>query len=587
MDRSLLHAVDSQRALTFGNLRLEPDGTLFRGEDAVHLTPKELAALRVLLASSGRIVTPAQLREILWPDVHVTADSVPRCISSLRSRLGSEALIRTIYKRGYRFESPVHRAESTEQDTLPRLAIVPFAQGMYVPEYLGSAIAEDAGTHLIGLHPATVRVLPRDSVYALFGSGMSAQDVGRKLLADFVLTGAVQASTLFLRVRAEMLRVSDGSQIWTEEVIGPREDYFVVEQRLLGRLTHRLGESLQVSIAASPSVEDQDASDAAAHEAFLIGRYDSRSRDPYCMSNAVEQLRKACDLRRINCASREQIVRVSLSQCLYGYLSPGDAEEQVRRASDAVPDLEQSSATLAALGWILFHVEHNLGFAFRMIDDADLVGSGTWLTTLRAMLSLSRHRFEEARELLEEALHDDPWSPSFNVQLAWANHLAGRAQESLVNAEHCLEMFPGDERAELCAALILAFNNHPQRAAMLAHEVGQRRPRLDIAASIEAYALARASRRNEASTILERLQWAGRERYVLTSFTAAAYAALGDQNGAIAELRTAEKAACPWFFQTLADPRLKSLHGNPEFDRMMRVLESMEVAVAPESEVAV
>src|SRR5689334_6864395 len=108
MDHTLLQA-DS--GFTFGNLRLEPDGTLLRGEESIHLAPKELAALRVLLTHPGHIVTPAQLKQSLWPDVHVTADSVPRCISSLRARLGSEANIRTIYKRGYRFESAVHRVE--------------------------------------------------------------------------------------------------------------------------------------------------------------------------------------------------------------------------------------------------------------------------------------------------------------------------------------------------------------------------------------------------------------------------------------------------------------------------------------------
>src|SRR5258708_3713275 len=103
MDRSFLpEDSETEEGFTFANLRLEPDGTLLRGDESLHLAPKELAALRVLLAYPGRIVTPAQLKEFLWPDVHVTADSVPRCISSLRSRLGPQVRIRTIYKRGYR-----------------------------------------------------------------------------------------------------------------------------------------------------------------------------------------------------------------------------------------------------------------------------------------------------------------------------------------------------------------------------------------------------------------------------------------------------------------------------------------------------
>jgi len=78
---------DADPGFSFGGFRLEPDGTLLHGEAVVHLPPKELAALRLLLAHAGQIVSPLQLRQALWGDVHVTADSVPKCLSSLRARL--------------------------------------------------------------------------------------------------------------------------------------------------------------------------------------------------------------------------------------------------------------------------------------------------------------------------------------------------------------------------------------------------------------------------------------------------------------------------------------------------------------------
>src|SRR4051794_6865732 len=69
----------SRPGFTFGEFRLEPDGTLLHQNSPVHVPPKELAALRLLLQHAGQIVTPRQLQEELWGDVHVTADSVPRC----------------------------------------------------------------------------------------------------------------------------------------------------------------------------------------------------------------------------------------------------------------------------------------------------------------------------------------------------------------------------------------------------------------------------------------------------------------------------------------------------------------------------
>jgi len=72
------------------------------------------------------------------------------------------------------------------------------------------------------------------------------------------------------------------------------------------------------------------------------------------------------------------------------------------------------------------------------------------------------------------------------------------------------------------------------------------------------------------------LQWLSRERFVLRSFTSAAYAALGDRDEAIAELRAAEEVHCPWFFQMLTDPRMSPLEDDPEFKSMCGILEQME-----------
>src|SRR5271168_3313099 len=93
--------------IVFAGFRLEADGTLLRGDRAIHLPPKELAALRFLLANPARVVTPQELRQAIWGGVHVTADSVPKCMSSLRALLEPEECIQTIYKRGYRFVAEV------------------------------------------------------------------------------------------------------------------------------------------------------------------------------------------------------------------------------------------------------------------------------------------------------------------------------------------------------------------------------------------------------------------------------------------------------------------------------------------------
>jgi tetratricopeptide (TPR) repeat protein len=198
------------------------------------------------------------------------------------------------------------------------------------------------------------------------------------------------------------------------------------------------------------------------------------------------------------------------------------------------------------------------------------------------MFALSRHRFGEAIELLSAALREDPYSPWLNARLGWAYHLEGERSLSREQIERAVTMCPHHEAGALYAGVILAWQGDAKRAVQLAEELTRRSPHLDVAMAVHGYALACAERRDESRATLERLQWLSRERYVLRSFTPAICVALGDLEGAVSELRAAEEVRCPWFFQMLADPRLKPLHAHPEFARLQGTLSRAEATAAPQ-----
>lgn len=201
---------------SFAGFRLEPDGTLFRGKTLVHLPPKELAALLLLLDHAGQIVTAQQLRSELWGDAHVTSDSVLKCISSLRARLEPEDCIQTVYKRGYRLAAEVRRHDAYEVADLPRLAVLPFAASIGIPDHVGSAVVEGVTDRLVNMRPPLVSLLAADSVATLAGRDLTAQQIGEALNADLVLKGSLRAVPAHYRLRVEMIRVADGTQIWVE-----------------------------------------------------------------------------------------------------------------------------------------------------------------------------------------------------------------------------------------------------------------------------------------------------------------------------------------------------------------------------------
>jgi DNA-binding winged helix-turn-helix (wHTH) protein len=609
---------DNGLAFSFGAFRLEADGTLLRGDAVVHLPPRELAALRFLAARAGQIVTPGQLQVALWGDVHVTPDSVPRCVSSLRARLEPDECIQTVYKRGYRFSAEVKRHEPAFADGLPRLAILPFENGYNIPEHLGPAIAEEAIARLTGARRPFASMLARDSVFTLARRGLTAQQIGETLKADFVLAGILRALPAHYRLRAEMIRVEDGTQIWVEDLVVAKDHAAGLESELVARLLFRMTEvklpppnpqTVPLTVPAPDShsgggatgpqrrartAGTKDISLAAeadggapvavaaypeAYNMFQRAHHEWQTLQRHRMQDGLQSLLRATELDPSLIAAKVDLVRLCVTQAAYGIMSPAAAADIVHRTAESIPDFPvEAPAILPSLGTVSFHTDRNLESALWAFSVSAHLRHDAYTTRARVMFALGRHRFEEAIGLLLDALLEDPFAPWLHARLAWALHLNGQAGESMEQTNRSLSQFPGHVGVALYGAMILPFNGDAAHGMQLAEDLAVSQPFFDIVESLHAYAMACAGHRSEARATLERLQWLSQERFVLNSFLPAVYVALDDHESALSELRAAERNRCPWFFQMLADPRLKPLDGRREFAQMKEILTRMEAA---------
>lgn len=101
--------------LQFDRYILDLDrGCLLLGGDEIALRPKTFAVLRYLAENGGRLVAKEELLSAVWPKLVVTDDTLVQSVGELRRALGVDGprLIRTIPRRGYRFESTVSAVAS-------------------------------------------------------------------------------------------------------------------------------------------------------------------------------------------------------------------------------------------------------------------------------------------------------------------------------------------------------------------------------------------------------------------------------------------------------------------------------------------
>lgn len=104
-------------AITFGPFVLDLDRRqLFRGETAVHLSPKAFDLLTLLTDERPRAITKADLQRRLWPGTFVSEANLSNLVAEIRSSLGddrhSSRYIRTVHGFGYAFCTPAATASA-------------------------------------------------------------------------------------------------------------------------------------------------------------------------------------------------------------------------------------------------------------------------------------------------------------------------------------------------------------------------------------------------------------------------------------------------------------------------------------------
>ncbi len=108
------------------------------GDQSIHLGPINMKVLVLLVQNQGQVVTRSLLFDEVWKNQIVSDDTLTRCISDLRNKLGKysscEKLIVTVPKRGYQWnpsqdvlnsdQNPSSKVEVSENLIKPYINII-------------------------------------------------------------------------------------------------------------------------------------------------------------------------------------------------------------------------------------------------------------------------------------------------------------------------------------------------------------------------------------------------------------------------------------------------------------------------------
>lgn len=159
-----------------------------RDGQGVHVPPKELHVLRLLLKSAGTVVSKDYLLDHVWPRMDAAEESLTRCIYALRKLFKEhKGYIATVYGQGYRFTGPVVELEvpSQARAVAPSLAVLPFRN---LDEIAALDLQDLMIRQLTTAFGEALRVIP-SGLIAACGASDDAPSLAGRLSADYCLNG--------------------------------------------------------------------------------------------------------------------------------------------------------------------------------------------------------------------------------------------------------------------------------------------------------------------------------------------------------------------------------------------------------------
>jgi adenylate cyclase len=617
-------AQEPSRVVQIGEWIVHPArDSISRGAETQKLEPRAMRLLLCLADSAGDVVSVDRLLAEVWTDVVVGSASVYQSVSQLRKILGdadpNPTYIATVPRKGYRLIASVQRASAPHtpqaatlqrRTTTPRrawvvasgfvalalaaayflgdkawlskhagvkgetaatsvvvsnksIAVLPFADMSEKrdQEYFSDGLSEE----LIGMlsKVTDLRVPARTSSFYFKGKQATIADIAKSLGVAHVLEGSVRKSGDTLRITAQLIRVDNGYQVWSETYDRKVDDIFKIQDEIAAAVVTALKVQLD---GGSAAVRGHGTSNPEAYSAYLLGRQLHSQNTVPTWRQAIEAYQKAIGLDPhyadafAALAMSEYFLAENTGDHALGKL----AEQTAQKAIDLDPGLAAGYSARGAMrylhhyDWVGAESDLKQALALGPTNSRELSRYGTLLSYVG--------RREEATAILRKAIEQDPLQTTIwqglGVTLAESGDHAG-AYDAL---NHALAIQPADNFSKFHLARLQLVDGKAQEAlATFQGNSDEEFRGAGVAMAEHTLGDAQASQQ-----ALEKLIATGAADAAYQ--IAEVYAWRGEKDKAFAWLERAYRQQDGGLVDLKGDFQLASLRSDPRYDAMLRKL---------------
>jgi serine/threonine protein kinase/tetratricopeptide (TPR) repeat protein len=451
---------------------------------------------------------------------------------------------------------------SSRGRAIESLAVLPFKNEAQTPDadYLSDGITDTLINRFAQL--PGLRVTARSLAFRYKPGETDAREAGRKLGVQAVLTGSVLQRGDSLSIRAELMDVAAGSQLWGQQYTRRLAEILGLEDEIARDIAEKVRPRLTGEDRRR--VTRRSTESAEAYQAYLKGRYHTYRYREEDVRLGIESLKKAIVLDPAYSRAWAGLAEAYL--VLEIWSPPAEHAAEMRAAAKKALDLDEGLAEAhTTLGVILYAFDWDWAGSDREFQraleiDPDYVWAHDWYGTSLAL----RLRGEEAIAHLRKAVELEPLVPALWFDYGDVHRMSRHYEEAAAAYRKAIELDSGF----VLAHHVLGWNYIEQRNLPAALKSLQEARRLSnepqVIAAI-AYVHALSGDVKEARRLLGELESSARTSYVPPYNLAFVHMALGETDLAFTCLRKTLDERSPFAVFLLAEPELDGLRKDPRF----------------------
>ena len=296
----------------------------------------------------------------------------------------------------------------------PSIAVLPFADlsPEKDQEYFSDGLAEELLNRLA--ENQGLRVIARTSSFQFKGKNEDPRVIGQKLNVNTLLEGSVRKQGKRLRISVQLIRTSDGLDLWSETYDRDLTDVFVVQEDI----ARSVADSLKVTLLRGKGPSPRTTS-VEAYNAYLQGQYFASHLHREDLEQAIAYYEEALKLDPSYALAWEGLSWAHFHYAdLYGPKEgKSRAREEAERALTLYPNLADAYAVLGGIqasydwNWVGAEASYQRALALEPWNVRVIGGAASIAATL--------NHFDEALQLDRRMVELDPLRTSAFHDLAY------------------------------------------------------------------------------------------------------------------------------------------------------------------------